>query len=94
MGKVGEEEQDFYENKNKRRKKSFCLFSAKSYPPRSATLWVGGENDAPLLASKNLSSPLELKLRHLQKNSAKTGRKVQFFLKKYLFFVIFARPYP
>ena len=49
---------------------------------------MGG--DAPPLASKNLSPPLEPKIRDLQKNSGQKRGKGQIFLKKSLSFVIFA----
>ena len=49
-----------------------------------------GGGDAPLLASKNLSPPLELKIRDLQKMSGQKRGKVHFW-KKSLSFVILAR---
>ncbi len=51
----------------------------------------GWGGDAPPLASKNLSPPLEPKIRDLQKNSGHKKEKVNIFLKKILSYVIFAR---
>ena len=67
----------------------------RTYEGGRAGEWVGGTHgrrgghgggDAPPLASKNISPPLEPKIRNLQKISGQKREEITIFLKKLLDF--------